>query len=407
MPLSKRAIAFWAALAALAVLAVLLGTGTISGFKNGTRKTELTLWGFDSDRIWAPVIAEYKKINPNVEVTYTAVSPENYEAELINGMASGRGPDIFMTVNTWLPRHGDKMLPAPPDVITAAQAEALFPAAVMQDFSAHGALYALPVNLDTLALIYNKDLFDRAGIPLPPGNWLDFQDLAKRLGAGSAAIGGTDATIEGASDVLALLMMQSGVPMRNDSGSVSLRGAASPLSFYAKFGNAKSAYHIWNNRAPSAFERFASGKLPMIFGYRRMLKALRAANPALRIGVAPMPQMASVTVNYPSYAGLAVWSQSRNGAEAWHFVTTVTTDPNFAVGYAGLAETIPALRATIGALETDPDRAVFARQILTARSWMRPDERAASAALSAMIESVQAGTSPESAVQAAEDALNR
>ena len=40
-------------------------------------------------------------------------------------------------------------------------------------------IYALPMAMDTLALFYNQDMLNAAGIPQPPATWSDFQEAVK------------------------------------------------------------------------------------------------------------------------------------------------------------------------------------------------------------------------------------
>jgi len=150
-----------------------------------------------------------------------------------------------------------------------------------------------------------------------------------------------------------------------------------------------------------------AGKLPIMFGYHSLVAALQNANPALRIGISPMPQSGTTeTINHPSYAGLAVWSQSRNPLLAWQFVRAVTADPANSFAYLNLSNHPPALRALLGEFSRDPNRAVFASQALTARSWLRRDQVQASALISRMVESViRDRESPASAIRNANDNL--
>ncbi len=404
MPLNRRFLAI-GGFALLLIFGLLVGTGVIPGFKRSVVKTEITIWGFDNPSVWSDITSGYHSANPAITVKYVQLSPEEYENLLVNGLATGQGPDIFMIGNAWLPKHGNKLAPAPADIVSYAQADSLFPAAVMQDFTANGAVYALPLYMDTLGLIYNKDIFDAKGVALPPSNWLTFQELVRKLGKGSAAIGGTNRTMQNAADIVSVLMMQAGAPMVETDGRTSFRGGEDGLAFYAKFADPRSSYYTWDDRLPADIERFAQGSLPMMFGYHGDVSAIRRANPALRVGTSPMLQSSGAPLTIPSYAGLAVWSQSRNQAVAWAFIRDLTTVPENAMAYANAIGEPAALRATASAYANDPLMRAFAGQLLTARSWPRADENTARSILSAMIESVTSGL--KSADQAAQEAANR
>ncbi len=407
MPVEKKTVWIAAGFGVLLIVAILIATGVINLTKK-TAKTELTVWGFDSPSVWEKLTAQYHADHPTVTVTYRSLSPATYETDLLNGLATGKGPDVFMIMNPWLSRHGNKMVPAPIEIASAAMVDATFPTAATQELTNSGAAYALPLYMDTYALIYNKDLFDKAGVTLPPVNWLEFQDLAKKLGKNSVAFGGSESTVEGASDIVALLMMQDGVPMTDKDGKTRLTGGEGALSFYTKFTNPKGGYYAWDNKLPTAFERFARGTLTMLIGTHAEVAALRKANPALRIGVAPLPQAPQAPVNFATYAALSVWVGSAHPVEAWQFISDTAANPANALSYAAAANVPPAHRALIGQFENDPDVGVFVRGSLTARPWYRLNEATAREAFSGMIESVVSGAAtPQAAIRATEDYLNR
>ncbi|MSR73841.1 MAG: extracellular solute-binding protein [Candidatus Pacebacteria bacterium] len=407
MPIEKRTIWIAVGFGVLLIVAILIATGAISLTKK-IAKAELAVWGFDSPAVWEKITKKYHVDHPTVTITYRALSPATYETDLLNGLATGKGPDIFMIMNPWLSRHGDKMVPAPIESASAAMVDATFPTAVTQELTNAGVAYALPLYMDTYALIYNKDLFDKAGVTLPPVNWLALQDLAKKLGKNSVALGGSETTIEGASDILALLMMQDNVPLTDKDGKARLTGGEGALSFYTKFTNPKGGYYAWDNKIPTAFERFARGTLPMLIGTHAEVVALRKANPSLRIGTAPLPQAPSAPVNFATYAALSVWVGSNHPNEGWQFVSDIAANAENALVYATSANVPPAMRSLIGQFENDPEVGVFVRQSLTARPWYRLNEGIAREAFSNMIESVTSGAAtPQAAIRATEDYLNR
>jgi multiple sugar transport system substrate-binding protein len=260
---------------------------------------------------------------------------------------------------------------------------------VAQDFVQNGNIYALPLSIDTLAMVYNKDLFNSAGIITPPKTWDDFEaDVAKlrqldingRLTQAAAAIGGSEASVAHAPDLLALLMLQNGTTMvssnltsaqfASDSGS----GVAA-FNFYLQFANATSPYYTWNDQMGDAVDSFAAGKTAILFSYQADLAEIKAKAPFLNIGIAAMPQPtgASVIINYPSYQGF-VASKAGQTSLAWNFIVYLTaTDASEKMYLSGTGKP-PALRSEIQADVNDPNLSVFAAQALTAKSWYDPND---------------------------------
>ena len=58
-----------------------------------------------------------------------------------------------------------------------------FPEDLKEMYQYDGKTYALPKDMDTVAIWYNKTMFDEAGIPYPDGSWTwdDFYEIAKQL----------------------------------------------------------------------------------------------------------------------------------------------------------------------------------------------------------------------------------
>ena len=169
---------------------------SVSGFgcRNPQEKKEITIvfWNlWDDSSQWKDLIENYEKTHPNIKIRYYKKSYQEYEQELINALAAGKGPDIFVINNSWLPRYLDKIRPISPDLITESKKliterefEETFVDVAYRDFVVNGEIYAIPFSVDTLALYYNKDLLNTVGIPEPPKTW---EELGKALHAVKAA----------------------------------------------------------------------------------------------------------------------------------------------------------------------------------------------------------------------------
>ena len=119
------------------------------------------------------------------KVTYVQVDSSQYDAKLLSALAGGTGPDIFEIGDHSLGRWKSLLAPLPTSTFAATfnvgMMATYFPGVVADDFVSDGNLYALPVSVDTLAMIYNRDYFDSAGIALPPKTWDDLKPMSQRL----------------------------------------------------------------------------------------------------------------------------------------------------------------------------------------------------------------------------------
>lgn len=421
MPLTKKQIT-------LIVIGLIFILGLILLFVFGGRQEgkgqlsgKITFWGvFDEPNVMNEIIAAYQATQPKVEIVYKKLDPAGYETDLVNALATAKGPDVFMFFNSWLPKHYDKIQPLTESQLPIATFRRLFPTVVEQDFAPDGVIYALPLYIDTLAMFYNRDIFDSKGIALPPKTWLEFQNLLPKIREidktgkilkAAAAIGGSNKSINQASGLLNLLMLQSGVQMVNQdfSGAAFGQEGLPSLKFYTQFSNPTSPFYTWNESLPYSIDSFAEGQTAVIFNYSHQVKLIKEKNPFLNFVIAPMlqPENANTIINWPNYWGLAVSAKSNQAAIAWNFILWLTTDEKTSAKYLELTGKPPALRSLISSYVNNPDLGVFAQQTLTARSWPQIDNITVDRAFSEMIENTIAGkVTPDKAIQQAEDKIS-
>ena len=420
----------------IVLLFVLMLLGVIPGLKKqggggfkigGGQQIDLYFWGVkeaNPNNAIRLVIDEYSKIAPNVRINYQEFDDvSTYEKTLVNALATFRAPDIFMFHNSWLPKHYDKVSPIPETLLSLNYFQQAFPYVAEQDFVDQSSkkIYALPLYIDTLAFIYNKDIFDAKAIALLPNNWSKFQNLVPQLKTvnqfnqitgPAAAIGGSEKSIHSASDLLNLLMMQFGSQMRDQYGRVNFGSEGlKALNFYIQFANPSSPYYTWNDNLNYSLDSFAQGSTAVIFDYASQIPLIKNKNPYIRIGVAPMPQPFDAAqgkpINYANYWGLAVSNQSKRLSLSWNFVLYATANPQASEIYLQAAKLPPALTSLIEKYKNDPELGVFARQALTARSWRQPDSNVVKQTFSNMIESILNGRlNSGQALRQAENEIN-
>lgn len=382
------------------VLVIVVCVVLYFGFRpkaSSVQAAKLTVWGTENSQSFGTLVATY----PYGTVAYREINPANYQVDVLSALAAGAGPDVLEIGNRDLAKWKSVLAPFPTSsaAFGLLQISQLFPDVVKQDFVSGGQIYGLPLSIDTLVMVYNEDLFNSAGIASPPKTWNDFDlDVEKlrvinaggQITQAAAAIGGSEANIPNAPDILSLLMLQNGTQM-NDANSVNGVGLRA-FNFYLQFANAASPYYTWNDAMGNAFDSFAAGKTAIVFAYQADLATIRAKAPFLHFGVAPTPQAegASVSVNYPKYQGF-VATQAGQQINAWNFILYLAALSNSAKTYQGTTGEPPALRADITADANDPNLSVFAAQALTAKSWHEGDSTQAEAALNTAIENVLSG----------------
>jgi len=414
---------------AVIVLMIILALG----LKGGGRSKSITLefWGtYDDYQVYEELIEAYQKENKNITIKYVQKSFADYEKELLNALAAGKGPDIFSIHQTWLPEYEDKISPMPQtkEFITPKVFQDTFVDVVYSDFVANDKIYGIPFYVDTLALFYNKDFFNSAGIPSPPTNWDEFLDdvelLTKKDQWGnierSGVAMGTAQNINRSTDILTLLMLQTGAQMVDSSHSRATfnqtsyleGGAFNPgkdaLRFYTDFSNPNKRVYCWNREMPYSIDAFYEGKTAMMINYSYNISTIRAKSPYLNFGVTPVPQIKDrkFDVNYANYWAQTVSKGSENPAEAWTFLLYLVRQDNLK-NYLEKAERPTSRRDLVEWQRSDPDLGIFANSALSAQSWYQVDSQAIEQIFADMIESIVLGTATlDQAINKAADQVN-
>ena len=416
---------------AVIILLLFLVLGSIGGTQ--LQQVTLQFWGtFDDRSFYDTAISAFEKANPNVKIVYKEYDFADYEKELIDSFAAGTGPDIWLMHNTWLPKHADKIQPLPQETLKGEKAPLFtlkdfqdqFVDVALNDLTENGQIYALPIYVDTLALYYNRDLFNTAGITSPPKTWDEFNDDVKNLTVldsrgnitrSGAAIGTAD-NINRSTDILTLLMLQSGVKMTNDSHttatfSQSVNGedvGQRALQYYTDFANPSKSVYTWNDQQHYSIDAFVEGSTAMMFNYSHQIATVRSKSARFNFGIAPAPQIAGtpVAVNFANYWAPTVSKQSKNPITAWKFLVYLSSTGGDA-SYVNASDRPSARRDLLEQQKSDPDLGAFAQQALSARSWYQIDNSAIETIFAGMINDVNFGrASVRDALDAAESKVN-
>lgn len=314
-------------------------------FKGGKKgQVTITYWGLWEDKQTVqPVITAFEKQNPNIKIEYSKQDVKDYRERLLTRVENGTGPDVFRFHNTWYPMISKELLPIPANVIDKNTFQNSFYPVASEDLIQNGAIYGIPLEIDTLALYINKDLFQAAGLNVPV-TWQDLRADARALTvkdengkiqtAGVAS--GTYANVAHAPDIISLLFAQNGVSLGNIKATDTR--VVDGLRFYTSF--AQDPDSVWDSTLDPSLTAFSKGTVGMVFGYSWDYFNIKAANPNLSIEIVPVPQLsADQPVNLASYWAEGVSSKSKNQKEALAFLKFLTSKTSQELLYSEQAKT--------------------------------------------------------------------
>lgn len=312
----RRVMGKTVALAAVATAAALTATGCSATSGGGEPQSdesaapsgELEFWTINLKEGYQDyiegLIADYEADHDGVTINWVDVSDyQQTQTRLISALASGDIPDVVNVTPFILPLLADNgsVLPLSEitddtDSIAAEYTEGFWDAGVIEDEA-----YAIPYYGSGSALLYNKGIFEAAGLDpeQPPTTWAEVFEDARVIHerTGHAGFVHTLDDFNDAGNTADILASHAGVPLMDDSGTA------------ATFNTPEAAEHIqqyvdgvadgWisktsvNGVTLDGAREFAQGQVAMMFNGPWLLRWIEenaSAEVAKQVGLAPHPE---------------------------------------------------------------------------------------------------------------------
>ncbi|RXZ81050.1 sugar ABC transporter substrate-binding protein [Paenibacillaceae bacterium] len=128
------------------------------------------------------LIAEFNASNPdNIEVELTVLS-ENFNQSVDIAFSGNQAPDLLRIKSANTGTFVKKGYLEPIDAFLTDELKSKFGSLFIDEVNRFGGkLYSLPNTGNTLRLVYNRDLLEKAGITAPPASMQDLVDAAKKI----------------------------------------------------------------------------------------------------------------------------------------------------------------------------------------------------------------------------------
>ncbi len=402
----------------LLVIFAVVGVALFALSKNsGSSATapQLVMWGtFDSATMSSFLSDVAIKNKRDVNVTYVEKSSSSFEVDLIEALASGRGPDLVLLPQDLIVKQLDKFYVIPYSSYSERTFKDSFVEAgelylIPRSNLGEGGVIGMPFSIDPLVMYWNRDMLADAGLASPPRNWTELAPLVSKVtkkdGSGnliqSLVSFGEIRNVDHAKDIVALLALQAGTPIvsRDTQGSLvsvfSMQGrtlapAEEAVRFFTEFANPVKPTYSWNRSLARSRTSFVSGRLALYLGYASELSGIRAANPNLNFDVADVPQTGGRSMTFGRVHAIAILKSSQNIGASYVAATTLTSAPIITewVTKSGLP---PVRRDLLASLPSDAYRAVFYKGALNARAWLDPNREGTDTVFTRLVENVTSG----------------
>ncbi|NQT58491.1 MAG: sugar ABC transporter substrate-binding protein [Bacteroidetes bacterium] len=314
------------------VLLVLLPVSVFAAAQEEVGEEVVTLnwWTINSEDYTAEVqtalAREFEKVNPNIKVEVTVLPSSGFGQKMNTALAAGEGgPDLaFFWTTAWYPEALDLTPYIERDNFDTSQYIKSFwdTRAVAGD-----KVVGLPLGVGASLVMYNKDMFDAAGVSYPENDWTvyDYLELVKQLENPDKKVWGGDAPRK---PFRALWFNFDAQPYSDDSmtvdGYINGDGMVEAYTWLwdlVDTGAVPSTADLatLSSEGTGPVDLFLAGRLAMAtLNQGHMLTAIESG---VRFGVVPEPQVAGNN----RYANLwsltsSIWKGTEHPDEAWEFL---------------------------------------------------------------------------------------
>ncbi|MCF7865201.1 MAG: extracellular solute-binding protein [Candidatus Pacebacteria bacterium] len=412
----KNVSTFQLAFLAIFILIAVVGIAVFAGFGGSSRAAvpKATIWGTLPGYYISEMVRNINIRSTVIDVTYVEKDPETFQADFVNALAEGNGPDAVLLDDDMLYSQKNKLQSIP--FTTFAERDYLntfIDGASI--FIARDGIMGVPFSVDPMVMYYNKNILARSAISRPPQTWKEMNQIAPSIIQRTDTSNITQAlvpfgeysNVKNAKEILASLFFQSGNniteknPQNDEVYSVidkdlekSLDESspiASVLDFYTSFANPSKPLYTWNRSLPNSQDAFLGGNLAFYFGYASELQHLQDKNPNLNFDVAQIPQEAGGVPNvYGKMSAFAIVKNTKNFAGALGVISKLT-DKDSIVIWRDLYNLPPVRRDLLAEPAKDAYMTVFYRSAIQSKSWHDPNPAGSDLVFKDMIESITSG----------------
>jgi raffinose/stachyose/melibiose transport system substrate-binding protein len=309
-------------------------------------KSTLTIWWLGNQEIpgietWMKqAIANFEKLHPNVKVNTVLQSTNTYTTTQKTACKGGTGPDIWYNWGgTWSLEMTWAGCTVPNEAVLSAKDLSTVPA--IQGTKWGGKTWVYPIEQRLYPIIYNADLFKKAGIKGTPSTWARFLADLQKLKAAHVQPLVTGLKDGFGGENLAVAIERQVLPVKSLIQDV-VNGTMSSPSWTAWLTKAASLKPYFNNDTNSitysqGLARFQAGQAAMIFASPGWQQTVIQMNQSGKhVGIFKVPTYVSgagAQQLYEDTPGFQVTKFAKNPALAGAFLAFLHTPSEMAALY--------------------------------------------------------------------------
>jgi multiple sugar transport system substrate-binding protein len=301
--------------------------GTAAKSESGPVTISYAIWEKPQLATMQKIAAKFHAENPKITVDIQLTPWEQYWTKLQTSLKGGSGADVFWMNIPNLKKYANGGVLMPIDAYVARDKVDLgnYVPAVMDAYKFKDHVYALPKDVDAIALWYNKELFKQAGVDFPTADWTwnDLTAAAQKLTDPAKGVYGIAAPAEDQANYDNTILQAGGQILSADGKKSGLdspeaiRGLQLWVDLINKYHASPSLQQMTDTDSE---QMFTSGKVAMYYGGSWTVLDMKAIPEAKRFAdVAPMPHDAQ-HYSVSNGLGMVINSKTKHPDAAWQWV---------------------------------------------------------------------------------------
>jgi multiple sugar transport system substrate-binding protein len=270
------------------------GDDSSSDSSSGKVEGEISLlapeYSDNTEGWWRDVIGRFEKANPGAKVKLQMVSWTDINQKITTLVSTNQAPDV-LNLDAYANFAGDDLL-LPADDVLSPKTQDDFIDKFAENGKFDGTQYGIPFVGSVRGLFYNKDIFKKAGIQSPPKTWDELRADAKKISAKGETGYGMPLGPEEAQAEFSLFMWGNGGDwVDGDKWTITRPENVEALEFLNQLANQDKVTqpNPGTTNRTDLWKVFGAGKIGMVMGSNFYPVLLKAQNPKLNYGVAPVP----------------------------------------------------------------------------------------------------------------------
>jgi multiple sugar transport system substrate-binding protein len=323
-------VAVVSAAAAVLLVAGCGGSGGSGGSANG--KTSITVWEGYTDvegKAFNHLVDEFNKSHSKIDVKVLETNNDYALQKVLTAVRGGTPPDVAYLYGSWAPNVAK--IPSVVDLTSTVKSKSVnwndFYPGERAVATVGDKVIGIPALVDNLAIVYNKKLFQQAGVTPPTDTWTwdDFRAAAQKLTDSATKQYGTSYAADASEDTVwrweAMLWAAGGQILNSDNTKAAFDSPAGLRAMTTLKQMAVDDKSVYVDTTNSKYmDLFNAGKIGMLVTGPWDLSSVQVP-----YGVQIMPAFSGSSAGHQSIAGPDNWVVFNNGTARTEAAKTFAT----------------------------------------------------------------------------------